>query len=69
MAAQGTTRNLVVKAVDEYWKHNGYGPSMTELCFVLGKSHTAIRFHVVRLIEDGVLTKQPGKMRSIRVVK
>ena len=69
MAAKETTRNLVVKAVDAYWKHNGYGPSMTELCFVLGKSHTAIRFHIIRLVEDGVLTKQPGKMRSIRVAK
>ena len=59
----------IVDAIAAYQRHNGYSPSMSELCYITGKSHTTIRFHINRLCEDGILTRTPGKMRSIKIVE
>jgi hypothetical protein len=36
---------------------------------MLGRSRTAVRFQLDKLIEDGIITHTPGKIRTIRVVE
>ncbi len=59
----------VVNAVAAYHQHNGYGPTVDEIAYAIGRSRTAVRFQLDKLIEDGTLTHTPGKIRTIRVVE
>lgn len=59
----------VVEAVAAYHRHNGYGPTVAEIAYVVGRSRTAVRFQLDKLIEDGIITHTPGKIRTIRVVE
>jgi len=59
----------VVDAVAAYHSHNGYGPTVSEIAYVVGRSRTAVRFQLDKLIEDGIITHTPGKIRTIRVVE
>ena len=58
----------VVNAVSAYHRHNGYGPTLDEIAYAIGRSRTAVRFQLDKLIEDGIITHTPGKIRTIRVV-
>jgi len=55
--------------VAAYHHHNGYGPTVDEIAHAIGRSRTAVRFQLDKLIEDGTLTHTPGKIRTIRVVE
>jgi predicted ArsR family transcriptional regulator len=59
----------VVDAVAAYHRHNGHGPTVDEIAYVVGRSRTAVRFQLERLLEDGVLTHTPGKRRTIRLAE
>ncbi len=59
----------VVNAVSAYHRHNGYGPTVDEIAYAIGRSRTAVRFQLDKLLEDGVITHTPGKIRTIRVVE
>lgn len=59
----------VVNAVAAYHRHNGHGPTVDEIAYAIGRSRTAVRFQLDKLIEDGVITHTPGKIRTIRVVE
>lgn len=59
----------VVEAVAAYHRHNGHGPTVNEIAYAVGRSRTAVRFQLDKLIEDGILTHTPGKIRTIRVVE
>jgi len=59
----------VVNAVAAYHQHNGYGPTVDEIAYAIGRSRTAVRFQLDKLIEDGIITHTPGKIRTIRVVE
>ena len=59
----------VVDAVAAYHHHNGHGPTVDEIAYVVGRSRTAVRFQLDKLIEDGIITHTPGKIRTIRVVE
>ena len=59
----------VVDAVAAYHRHNGYGPTVSEIAYVVGRSRTAVRFQLDKLIEDGIITHTPGKIRTIRVAE
>ena len=59
----------IVDAIAAYQRHNGYGPTVSEIAYVVGRSRTAVRFQLERLLEDGVLTHTPGKRRTIRLAE
>ena len=59
----------VVEAVAAYHRHNGHGPTVNEIAYAVGRSRTAVRFQLDKLIGDGILTHIPGKIRTIRVVE
>lgn len=57
----------VVDAVAAFHRENGYGPSVGEIAAAIGRSPTAVQFQIDKLLEDGLLVKTPGKIRSIRL--
>jgi SOS-response transcriptional repressor LexA len=59
----------IVNAVAAYHHYNGYGPTVNEIAYAVGRSRTAVRFQLDKLIEDGIITHTPGKIRTIRVVE
>ena len=65
---QGTERRkhifLFIKA---YIKDHGYGPSIEDITKNSPISQTAVRYHLDRLVAQGLITVEPGKYRSIRV--
>lgn len=69
--AQGIDRRRkIVAFVRAYIKKNGFAPSIEEIADgVKLASKTAVRHHLQKLEEDGVVTMQAGKYRSLRVVE
>ncbi len=59
----------IVNAVAAYHRHNGHGPTVDEIAYAVGRSRTAVRFQLEKLLEDGIITHIPGKIRTIRVVE
>lgn len=69
--AQGViTRRNIVKFISSYWTKNKCAPSLTEISAGVGlASHSAVRTHLLILQNEGKVTWQAGKMRSVRVLK
>jgi len=59
----------IINAVAAYHRHNGHGPTVDEIAYAVGRSRTAVRFQLEKLLEDGIITHIPGKIRTIRVVE
>jgi len=59
----------IVNAVAAYHRYNGHGPTVDEIAYAVGRSRTAVRFQLEKLLEDGIITHIPGKIRTIRVVE
>lgn len=69
--AQGIDRRRkIVAFVRAYIKKNGFAPSIEEIAEgVKLSSKTAVRHHLQKLSEDGIVTMQSGKYRSLRIVE
>lgn len=61
-------RRKVLKFVEKFTQKNGYAPSVEEIGTGVSLSKTAVRHHLAILKEDGHITMQPGKYRSLRVI-
>lgn len=59
----------IVDAIATYQQENGYPPCMSDIAAMVGKSHTTIRFHIDKLVADGIVTREPGRVRTLRVVE
>ena len=57
----------VVDAVVKYHAENGHSPSEEEIAAAIGRSRTAVRSQLNKLISDGVLVRTLGKRRSIKL--
>jgi|11_taG_2_1085331.scaffolds.fasta_scaffold03784_9 biotin operon repressor len=57
----------VVDAVVKYHAENGYPPSEEDIAAAIGRSRTAVRSQLNKLISDGVLVRTLGKRRSLRL--
>lgn len=68
--AQGITRRRqIVSFIRKYSTKHGFAPSIEEIADgVKLSSKTAVRHHLAKLQEDGVITMQPGKYRSLQIV-
>lgn len=69
--AQGIDRRRkIVTFIRAYVKKNGFAPSIEEIADgVALASKTAVRHHLQKLQEDGVITMQSRKYRSLRLVE
>jgi predicted transcriptional regulator len=58
----------VIKAIERLTKQHGYPPSVTELSMDLGIVKSAVQYHLDRLCSVGIVTREKGKPRTLRVV-
>ena len=68
-AAAGVTRAQVLVALGAYINLHGYSPTVRELATACGINSTTCYGHLARLIADGKVTEEPGRARTLRVVK
>jgi repressor LexA len=62
-------RREIIKFVRAHWAKRGYAPSFQEIAEAVGLSSTnGAREHVLVLLQEGRLTQDPGKYRSLRAV-
>ena len=55
--------------IDEWWKQNGFGPSIRDICEIRGKGGMGNTSEIIgRLVKLGVVKKVMGGMRSVRPV-
>lgn len=69
--AQGIDRRRkIVAFIKRYIAKNGFAPSIEEIAEgVELSSKTAVRHHLQKLVQDGHVTMQAGKYRSLRVIE
>lgn len=62
-------QNKILTFIGRYLRHNGYAPSYREIAEALKLSSTAtIHQHIVALKRKGLLTSQPGEIRSLQLI-
>lgn len=61
------TAAQIVKFIRRFSKKTGYPPTYQEIADSIGVTRPAVYYHVLRLEEDGVLTFEAGKPRTLRV--
>jgi SOS-response transcriptional repressor LexA len=61
-------RDGILAFIAGYISERGYPPSMREIGRELGRSPQSIMVHLDRLEADGLLTREPGIPRSLRLV-
>ena len=55
--------------VIQFWSDNGYGPSQNEIAKHMGFKYRSQAYTITtNLINQGVLEKVPGRIRSLRAV-
>lgn len=63
-------REAIMQFIRDYWDEFGIAPSMQEITEGVGlNSKTATRHHLLILAEEGRVSSQQGKYRSIRVTE
>jgi repressor LexA len=61
-------RREIFTYIKDYIRQYGYGPSLTEIADHVGPlSRSTVRYHLVALAKQGLVTTEPGKYRSLRV--
>lgn len=60
-------RDLLAQ-IKRYQKTRGYPPTITELAQALDCSRSTVQHHVEVLVDQGRLTRDPQKARTLRVV-
>jgi repressor LexA len=59
-----------LRILQHYVKEHGFSPTVRELCQITGiKSTSTIKGYIDRLVEKGVIEKEDGKPRTIRILK
>ena len=67
MARTSTKRQEILTFVKNYFKENGYAPSVRDIKAGVGLSSTAsVHYHLKALAESGELSIDPSKNRAIR---
>jgi repressor LexA len=60
----------ILMAIKLFWHRNGYAPSLREICTDADISSTSVAvWHLERLQDAGLITYEPKKPRTIRLVK
>lgn len=59
----------VIEAVETLTQREGYPPTVSELARYLGIVKSDVQYHVDHAVEKGLLTREPHKARTLRVVR
>jgi repressor LexA len=63
-------QQAILTAITLFLRERGYSPSLRELCDMAAISSTSMAaMHLERLQEAGLIAYEPGKPRTIRLVK
>lgn len=63
-------RVYIVEFVRDFTAEHGYPPSFRQIAEATGlRSLSAVAFHVGALVDQGVLLRDPGTARSVRVAR
>jgi repressor LexA len=63
-------QQAILTAITLFLRERGYSPSLRELCAMAAISSTSMAaMHLERLQEAGLIAYEPGKPRTIRLVK
>lgn len=57
-----------IDAISQYTRHRGQSPTLEELAGTLGVHVTSIADRIRALVKKGVVTREPHKRRSLRIV-
>jgi predicted ArsR family transcriptional regulator len=68
MANRKASDTDVIHAIERLTKQHGYPPSVLELAQDLGIVKSAVQYHLDRLCSVGIVTRERGKPRTLRVV-
>lgn len=69
MAARKLDHSALLDAITKKCERFGYPPTMDELADTLGVVKSIVHKHIHQLIGAGKLAMEPGKPRTLRVVK
>jgi repressor LexA len=63
-------QQAILTAITLFLREHGYSPTLRELCAMAAISSTSMAaMHLERLQEAGLIAYEPGKPRTIRLVK
>ena len=63
------SRERVFKFIKQFIAEKGYAPTHQEICFELNMTHTPVAYHLQKLKEEGKITFEKRKARTIRVLE
>jgi SOS-response transcriptional repressor LexA len=64
-----TRQEVLVTAIRDFVKENGYAPTIRELVELLDLSHGTVQRELMALAHDGRIAKSERTARSIRIVE
>lgn len=53
--------------IEAYVLSHGYPPTLDEIAAGVGITKTPARFHVLNMVERGILYREPYKTRALRI--
>lgn len=60
----------LLSCIDDYTRENGYPPTIRELCALLGyRSTSSVHAYIRQLQEDGLLSYEASKPRTLTVAR
>lgn len=60
----------ILETIETYIKENGYGPSIREICDIVGlKSTSTVHTHLKKLELKGYIERKENFPRALRVIK
>lgn len=63
------TDKKIFSFIKEYIVLNGYSPAIQDIKEEIGLSKSVIHNHLINLQKNGFISREPGKSRTIRIVK
>lgn len=66
---RGVNRKAIVEFVKDFTDEKGYSPSLKEIAAATGQHFNNVAYHVKVLVKQGVLEKDQGIERSIRLAR
>ena len=63
------TRNKILKIIEKLSNEKGYPPSLREIANCASLSVSAVLYHLIRMEQDGLIERDAGIARSIRIVQ
>lgn len=63
------TNRRIVQFIQQFHTAHRHGPSLEEIGWQVGMTRQGARWRVARLIQGGWLDHQPGRPRTLKVVR